>query len=114
VRDYYALVSQGRYDESWPLLSDAFKQTFNCCAPNYNYDGYRAWWDSVDFVDFGQVRTVSQSGGRAVVYAELRYHMHAGGVSEDREPYIILVYDPARGQWLFDDKGLTSSGQRGG
>src|SRR6185369_17239949 len=32
VRDYYALVSQGRYDLGWSILTDAFKQKFNCCA----------------------------------------------------------------------------------
>lgn len=111
VRDYYNLVSEKRLNESWQFLSEDFKQLFNCCAPNYNYTEYVNWWNSVERVEFGEVRTVSQSGGRAVVYAELSYRMRAGGVSQDNEPYIELVYDAGRGVWLFDDKGATESGR---
>ncbi len=109
VREYYRLVSEKRYESSWPRLSEAFKQIFNCCTPNYDYAGYSAWWDSVERVELGQVRTVSQSGDRAVVYAELFYHMKAGGTSRDAEPYIELIYDPANGGWLFNNKGTTAS-----
>ena len=111
VREYYQLVGEKRYEASWPRLSDTFKQIFNCCAPNYDYAGYSEWCDSVNRVEFGEVRTVSQTDDRAVVYAELFYHMNAGGVSRDAEPYIELIYDPVRG-WLFEDKGETTSGRR--
>lgn len=104
VRNYYTLVSQQRYDLTWQLLTDSFKQRFNCCAPNYNYTGYVEWWDSVNYVDFGDVRTVSQNGDRAVVYAELYWVMNTGvrsGMSGN--PYIELVYDSAAGSWRIDD-----------
>ena len=105
VRSYYQLVSQKRYDLTWPLLTDAFKQKFNCCAPTYNYSGYTSWWNSVSTVELGDVHTVSQSGDRAVVYAQLYYHMNTGERSSvDRQPYIALVYDAATGAWRFDDK----------
>ncbi len=105
VRIYFQLVSQGRYDLTWPMLTDAFKQRFNCCAPNYNYSGYLSWWDSVNTVDFGSVRTVSQDANRAVVYAELFYNMNDGRRSaSDNNPYIELVYDSAMGSWRFNDK----------
>ena len=105
VRSYYQFVSQQRYDITWQMLTDAFKQKFNCCAPNYNYSGYVDWWNSVNTVDFGQVRTVSQNGDRAVVYAELYYVMNTGDRSGmDSSPYIELVYDAASGGWRFDDK----------
>ncbi len=112
VREYYALVSDKQFDSSWGFLSDDFKRIFNCCAPNYDYQGYIDWWNTVDRVEFGQLRTVSQNGDRAVVYAELRYRMKAGGVSNDREPYIELIFDSLSNRWLFDDKGPTSSGRR--
>jgi hypothetical protein len=105
VRSYYQLVSQQRYDITWAMLTDTFKQKFNCCAPNYNYTDYVNWWNSVNYVDFGDVRTVSQSGDRAVVYAEVYFVMNTGARSSvDRDPYIALVYDPAMGNWRFDDK----------
>ena len=108
VVTYYSLVGESRYDQSWSMLTDAFKQIFNCCAPNYNYTGYTDWWNSVDFVEFGDVYIVSQTGDQAVIYADLRYHMLEGGVSQDREPYIAMIYDPARNAWLFNNKGTNS------
>ncbi|MEO8394789.1 MAG: hypothetical protein ABI700_17475 [Chloroflexota bacterium] len=105
VRSYFQLVSQQRYDLTWPLLSDSFKQKFNCCAPNYDYAGYTGWWDSVNYVDFGTVSTVSQNADRAVVYAELYFVMNTGARSGvDSNPYIELIFDPASGVWHFNDK----------
>jgi hypothetical protein len=109
VKDYYTLVSQGRYDLGWSMLTDTFKQKFNCCAPNYNYTGYVQWWDSVNTVEFGNVKTVSQTGDRAIVYAELYYVMNDGRRSSAvNDPYIALVYDSTLNMWRFDDKRATA------
>lgn len=105
VRQYYALVSQRRYDLAWSMLNDSFKQKFNCCAPNYNYTDYVNWWNSVSSVEFGNVRTVSQSGDRAVVYVEMIYVMNDGRRSSIvGDPYIELVYDSSLNAWRFNDK----------
>jgi hypothetical protein len=59
----------------------------------------------VDYVDFGSVSIVSQSGDRAVVYAETYFVMTDGRRSSvDSNPYFELVYDPAAGMWRFNDK----------
>lgn len=108
VRDYYALVSQGRYDLSWAQLTDNFKQKFNCCAPSYNYTDYVQWWDSVNTVEFKEVTILSQSGDRAVVYVQMTYLMNNGQRSSIvNDPYIELRYDPALGSWRFEDKRAT-------
>ncbi len=109
VKNYYALVSQGRYDLGWSMLTDAFKQKFNCCAPNYNYTDYVKWWDSVDTVEIKNVKTVSQSGDKAVVYVEFLYVMNDGRRSAlIGDPYIALVYNPTLNLWQFDDKRATA------
>ncbi len=105
VKNYYQLVSQGRYDLGWSMLTDTFKQKFNCCAPNYNYTDYVKWWDSVNTVEFGNVKTVSQNGDHAVVYVEMFYVMNDGRRSSlVGDPYIALVYDSTLNMWRFDDK----------
>ena len=105
VRSYYQLVSQKQFDLSWPMLSEAFRQKFNCCAPNYDYMGYINWWNSVNHVEFGTVSTVSQNDYVAVVYAELYYVMNTGARSGvDSSPYFELVYDNASASWHFNDK----------
>ncbi len=109
VKDYYALVSQGRYDLGWSMLTDTFKQKFNCCAPNYNYTDYVKWWDSVNTVEFGKVKTVLQNGGHAVVYVEMVYLMKDGRHSSlVGDPYIALVYDSTLNMWRFDDKRASA------
>ena len=109
VKNYYALVSQGRYDLGWSMLTDAFKQKFNCCAPNYNYTDYVTWWDSVNTVEIRSVKTVSQTGDHAVVYVEFSYVMNDGRRSAlVGDPYIALVYDTSLNMWRFDDKRATA------
>ena len=109
VKDYYALVSQGRYDLGWSMLTDAFKQKFNRCAPNYNYTDYVKWWDSVNTVEIKNVKTVSQTGDKAVVYVEFAYVMNDGRRSAlIGDPYIALVYDSTLNTWRFDDKRATA------
>lgn len=104
VVNYYRDITRENYEAAWEQLSDAFKQEFNCCAPDYDYDGYLSWWSTVERVDFGDVRLVEQNGSRAIVYAELIYTMNEGGSFEDSDPYIELQYDPLQGRWLFEDK----------
>lgn len=109
VRNYYALVSQGRYDLAWAQLTDNFKQKFNCCAPEYNYTDYVQWWDSVNTVELTEVSILSQTGDRAVVYAQLIYLMNDGRRSTViNDPYIELVYDSALANWRFEDKRATA------
>lgn len=104
VVNYYRDITARNYDASWEQLSDDFKQKFNCCAPNYDYDGYTGWWTTVQRVDFGEIELVEQDDNTAVVYAELIYTMEAGGSFDDEEPYIELVYSEEQGRWLFQDK----------
>ncbi len=109
VKNYYLLVSQGRYDLGWSMLTDTFKQKFNCCAPNYNYTDYVKWWDSVNTVEFGDVKTVSQNGDHAIVYTEIYYIMNTGAKSSlVGDPYIALVYDSTLNMWRFDDKRASA------
>ncbi len=109
VRNYYALVSEGRYDLSWAQLTDGFKQKFNCCAPAYNYTDYVAWWDSVNTVELKEVTIISQTGSRAVVYVQMVYLMNDGRRSSVvNDPYIELVYDSALATWRFEDKRATA------
>ncbi len=106
VADYYRAITARSYDRTWATLSDDFKQKFNCCAPNYNFNGYLDWWNSVSRVDVGAVRVISQSGNRAVVYADLTYVMNDGGSFRDNAPYFELVFRD--GRWFFDDKRETA------
>lgn len=109
VRDYYALINQGRYEITWSRLSDHFKDKFNCCNSegDYDFDEYKRWWSSVARVDIGETRIIEQNGGTATVFAQLSYLMNSGNRITDYKPYIQLVFDPITRTWLFYDKGPT-------
>lgn len=105
VEEYFNLVTRNQND-SWSILTDRFKQKYNCCAPNYDFAGYTSWWSSVQRVSLSDVRLVAESGNWAVVHAIPTYTMRAGGSSVDvSEPYFLLLYNPASEQWKFDDRG---------
>jgi hypothetical protein len=104
VVNYYRDITAGNYDSTWDQLTDGFKQEFNCCAPDYDREGYLGWWRTVDRVDFAEVREVEQNGNTALVYAELIYTMEEGGSFTDSAPYIELAYSQSQGRWQFTDK----------
>jgi len=107
VIDYYSAINSRRYETTWALLSNHFKDIFNCCRidGSYDFDGYVQWWDSVAQVYVGQVRIVEQTGSTAVVIADLRYYLKDGRLISDTKPRIELIWDDARRTWLFYDKG---------
>ena len=107
VANYYAAIEQRRYDLTWATLSDRFKAKFNCPNPpcaQYDFAGYRAWWDSVSTVSVGSPQVVAQSDNSATVYVELAYALNDGRQIQDERPYIQLVFDTSTQRWLFDDK----------
>lgn len=109
VRRYYEAINARRYDQTWSMLSNHFKQKWNCCAPDgsFDYAGYTEWWESVQRVDIGRVELIERDDTRATVHAELAYWMRDGRQILDPRPYIQLRLDSATGAWLFWDKGET-------
>lgn len=104
VVNYYRDITARNFESSWSQLTDDFKQAFNCCAPDYDLDGYLNWWNTVERVDFGDVRVIEQTSDQALVYAELIYTMENGDSFEDSDPYIELSYSTEQGRWQFIDK----------
>jgi hypothetical protein len=107
VRDYYVLINQREYNIAWSMLSNHFKDKFNCCTPEgyYDFKEYKRWWDSVAWVDVGEIKIIKQNGNTAVVFAQLSYLMKNGSRIVDYRPYIWLVFEPTTNIWLFYDKG---------
>ena len=112
IRYYYEAVPT-QYSNTWWLLTERFKQKFNCCSPSYDYQGYVAWWSSVDHVEFGEVRVEWEDNVNVAVYAEVNYFMKEGGSFQDEEPYFLLTFDSTSGLWLFEDKGPDPEAFRG-
>jgi hypothetical protein len=107
VKDYYTAINNRQYEGTWATLTPHFKDVFNCCTPSgqHDFDGYRAWWESVEKVEVGRVATVDRGNDTATVYAELTYRLKNGRTILDSKPYIKLLFDTVSDRWSFDDKG---------
>jgi len=104
VRQYFELINQRQYTESWSLLSDTFKQKFHCCAPGggYAFEPYVTWNDSIERIEVVKVRIISQSASQASVLATFKYFYKDGRVVND-SARLDLAKD-AEGNWLIEDQ----------
>jgi hypothetical protein len=100
IMDYYALINNNQYDQSWSLLSDDFKDR-NHGNNNGGYSGYVDWWNTVTSVTVSTSEIRYQSGESAKVIIVLHYEMKNGSAYEDRV-YFQLIYDNSRETWLID------------
>ncbi len=107
VRRYYRAINDRNIRASWLMLSVHFKQNWNCCTAegDFDYQAYVEWWDSVQRVDVGRVEVIDQDDVSATVYVELAYLMRDGRQTIETDPYVELRLDEATGAWLFWDKG---------
>ncbi len=97
----------------WNLLTDDFKEERYLEVYGNNYDAWyndyvNNWWESVEWVEIGDIYTVSQTQSTAIVYAELAYYMKSGEVVQHPTPYFHLVFDTAVNQWFIDDTSEES------
>lgn len=97
IRNHYASLNSGSYDNTWGSLSSNFSSSLS-------YSDYTDWWNSVSEIQLGNVSVLSQSGDRARVKADLTYVMNDGRVVKDKKPFINLVWDDYSENWLIDNK----------
>lgn len=108
VRDYYQNINNRDYTATWNTLSDDYKRTRNTDANgNLDYGAYTKWWDSVNYVQIGEISIIDQTSDTAIVYAALTYVLYDGRAIDDVTPYFHMVYDQNLNKWLILDK--TSS-----
>ena len=105
VRGYFELINLRRYDQSWQVLSDAFKQKFHCCNRDgsYAFEPYANWNDSIRRIDVLEVRVLEQDGARASLLVALRYTYQDGRVVNDNVR--LELASDGRGSWLINDQG---------
>ena len=110
ITEYYTALGNWQYNVAWAMLSDNFKHVWACCTPSFGYDYsfYTACWNRVQRIHLGDIYTVRQGGGSAVVFANVAYQLSNGDWVYDRLPYKELAFDPARGRWLLDGQAAST------
>ena len=100
IRTYFQEINSRNYEDTWSLLSDAFKASRNS-PQNGGYQGYVDFWNTVDRVEILEIRILEQSSQSAEVSVVANYH-YKNGVTMTGEQNFNFIYDFTRNTWLFD------------
>ena len=100
IRTYFQEINSRNYENTWSLLSDAFKASRNS-PQNGGYQGYVDFWNTVDRVEILEIKILEQSSQSAEVFVVANYH-YKNGVTTTGEQNFYFIYDFTRNTWLFD------------
>ena len=100
IRTYFQEINSRNYENTWSLLSDAFKASRNS-PQNGGYQGYVDFWNTVDRVEILEIKILEQSSQSAEVFVVANYH-YKNGVTTTGKQNFYLIYDFTRNTWLFD------------
>lgn len=100
IRTYYQAINSRNYENTWSLLSDAFRASSNSLQ-NGGYQGYVDFWNTVDHVEVLETKILEQSSQAAKVFVVANYH-YKNGVTTTSERDFNFIYDFNRNTWLFD------------
>jgi hypothetical protein len=100
IEDYYANITAQNYDLTWSLLSDDFISRNNSPSQG-GYDAYVKWWQKVSRVDVEFVEILAQEGDTVTVQVDAVFYYASGSQSTEHLKY-QLIFDAARGTWLFN------------
>ena len=100
IRTYFQEINSRNYENTWSLLSDAFKASTNSPQKG-GYQGYVDFWNTVDRVEILEIKILEQSSQSAEVFVVANYH-YKNGVTTTGEQNFYFIYDFTRNTWLFD------------
>jgi hypothetical protein len=98
VRQYFQLIEQRDYSQTWAMLSDHYRQQNNSTG----YQPYVNFWNTIQSMSIGNVQPISQDPQSARLQAQLTFHF-TGGKTSTQTITFSLVSDAASGSWLIDD-----------
>jgi serine/threonine-protein kinase len=100
IRTYFQEINNRNYENTWSLLSDAFKASRNS-PQNGGYQGYVDFWNTVDRVEILEIEILEQSSKSAEVFVVANYHYKNGVTTTGRQDF-YFIYESTRNTWLFD------------
>ena len=100
IRSYYQLVSEGKYEDSFSLLSQDFRNR-NHGPTDGGYQGYVDWWNSVRSVELLSFYTEFSDTHSAKVETAIHYVLKNGDDYQDTV-FFQLTRSSAESTWLID------------
>ncbi|MEC4983545.1 MAG: YARHG domain-containing protein [Oscillatoria sp. PMC 1068.18] len=87
IEQQFTLINSGDYQTAWNRLSPQFQNNRQVFPEGYTT--YSNWWETVDFVDVKEVKTVDNNGKNATVDYQVKYHMKNGKTSSESRRVIL-------------------------
>lgn len=103
---YYQHINARDYTTTWALLTYDFKAAVNP-ASSGGYNGYVAFWNTVQRVDILQVVITNQTTYTARVKVDMVYNYTNGVVAPIQQSF-FLYYASSLGTWMFDSTSVTA------
>ena len=98
VRQYFQLIDQHAYSQTWAMLSDHYRQAHNPTG----YPPYVDFWNTIQSVGVSTIQSVSQDQQSARLLVLLIFH-YTNGKTGTQSITFSLVTDASSGSWLIDD-----------
>jgi hypothetical protein len=97
---YFAKVwGERNYQDLWNnYLTPSYKANVGSGV----YEDYVAWWNSVERVEVDSVQVLENNGTQARIRVNAAFYMRDGRVVPSQPYEYDLLYDAARGTWMFD------------
>jgi len=98
VRQYFRLIEQRTYSQTWAMLSDHYRKQHNATG----FQPYVDFWNTISSVSIANAQTISQNQQSARLQAQVSF-IFTNGKSSTQTITFSLVFDTASGSWLIDD-----------
>jgi len=98
IRQYFQLIGQRDYSQTWALLSDHYRQVHNPTG----YQPYVDFWDTIQTVNILTIQPVSQNQQSASLRVQLAFQF-TNGTHSTQTITFNLVSEAASGSWLIDN-----------
>ena len=89
VRDYYDLINNGNYKETWSRLTERFRIIKNL----NNYERYVQFWQGIKKVKLNDVSTIAETTSSAKLMLDITYEPFNSPVDHDSSFYVELVWN---------------------
>lgn len=100
IRWYFETVwRQRNYQELWDNYLTAM---YKANVGSGDFADYVGWWNSVERVEIQSVSVLENTGTQASIRVYAAFYMMDGRVVSSQPYDYDLLYDAARGTWLFD------------
>ena len=95
IREYFQLINQRKYEQTWSMLSTNFKGQPHCCDSNgnevvFDFDSYVKFWNSIEKVEIQNLDTQYWGTTTATIFSNLHYNKK-DGTSVDLQFSFVLT-----------------------